>query len=197
MTQKVNDQTVSNEDANVAIQVAVNNGFATNSNYKGIDEKTAIIKAGLKYSEPINRSLIINSVELVPNNGNPFYSIKADDAISDKPADCSISVHHYESFNFNELLPIGKHSGKVVKVKGIFADTNTGYCDKTGKVFSYWKTSFFITEPRSEVTAGELAEKRAIDNEVTSLEKKLERLLNCKFDYTNESHLKLLSAMSK
>ena len=179
------------------ITPVLTNGFATNSNYKGIDEKSTIEKAGLKYSEPVNRSLIINSVERIVKDDRVFYSIKADDAINDLPCDCTISEHHYNAFGFSELLPLGRHSGKVVKVKGIFADTVTGYYDKTsGKVLAYWKTGFFITEPRSEVTEKELAEKRAIDNETTLLERKLQRLLGCKFDYTNPQHLALLTAMS-
>jgi len=174
----------------------LNSGFTVNSNYKGVDAKTVIEKANLKYSEPINRSLIINSVEHIVKDGRGFYSIKADDAITDLPCDCTISETHYDGFGFSELLPLGRHSGKVIKVKGVVADIKTGYVDKAGTVFAYWKTGFFITEPRSEVTEKELSEKRAIDNETTLLERKLQRLLGCKFDYTNPQHLALLTAMS-
>ena len=181
-----------------AVAPALNSNFAVNSNYKGIDEKSTIEKAGLKYSEPVNRSLIINSVERIVKDDRAFYAIKADDAITDNPCDCSISEHHYNAFGFSELLPLGRHAGKVIKVKGIFADTNTGYYDKTsGNVLAYWKTGFFVTEPRSEVTEKELSEKRRIDNEATQLERNLQRLLGGKFDYTNPQHLAVLTAMSK
>jgi len=196
---KIENQTqVTTETASAHTETkSVQQGFINNVNFKGIDEETAVKKAGKLYAEPINRTFLINSVSLVVNADQKFYSIKADDAITDKPVDCTISEHHYNSFNFSELLPVGRYSGKAVKVKGVQVTTDHGYFDKaSNNVVSYWKNGFFITEPRSDVSENELAIKRAVNNEASLLKRKLEMLLGCTFDPTNPIHLATLTAMS-
>jgi len=175
-------------------------GFSigTNGNYsQSIDEKTAVESVGLIYAKPINKTLIINSVTKVTRNEQSFYSVKADD-LQDTPIDLTVSLHHYESFSFSTLLPIGSHTGKVLRVKVVEVTTNHGYFDKIKQtVIRYWRDGIFIVEPRAELSEREIKDKTEVTKESATFKATLDLLCGGVFNSDNAKHLEILSKLQR
>lgn len=166
--------------------------FITNTNFKGINEESEVIKAGLLFPKAVNLSINVISVAFLAEKN--CYAIKCDDSLTEEPLDCFISKAHYDGFHFNELLPVAVYKGKHIKVKGVHATTQHGYFDKTsGQVVAYWKNAFFITEPRQENSESELNAKREILSTVQIKLKTFEMFMGCKFDPANPLHQTTLS----